>query len=54
MHIDASGLAIGEILIQPEDDGMEYLIVYSSRKLNKVKRNYSTTEREALEMVFAL
>ena len=33
---------------------MDYPIVYSSRKLNKAERNYSTTEREALGMVFAL
>ena len=54
MHIDASGIAIGAILTQPGDDGMDYPIVYSSRKLNKAERNYSTTEREALGMVFAL
>ena len=33
---------------------MDYPIAYSSRKLNKAKQNYSTTEREALGMVFAL
>ena len=33
---------------------MDYPIVYSSRKLNKAKRNYSTIEIEALGMVFAL
>ena len=33
---------------------MDYPIVYSSKKLNKDERNYSTREREALEMVFAL
>ena len=54
VHIDASGIAIGAILTQPEDDGMEYPIVYSSQKLNKEERNYSTTERETLGMVFAL
>ena len=54
MHIDASGIAIGAILTQPGDDGMDYPIVYRSWKLNKAKRNYSTTEREALGMVFAL
>ena len=32
VHIDASGLAIGEILIQPGDNRMDYPIVYSSRK----------------------
>ena len=42
------------ILTQPGDDGMDYLIIYSSRKLNKAKRNYSTIEREALGMFFAL
>ena len=54
MHIDASGLAIGAILTQPSEDGMDYPIIYSSRKLNKVERNYSKTEREALGMVFSL
>ena len=54
VHIDASGIAIGAILTQPGDDGMDYPIVYSSRKLNKAERNCSTTEREALGMVFAL
>ena len=54
VHIDASGLAIRAILPHPGDDGMDYPIVYSSRKLNKAKQNYSMTEREALGMVFAL
>ena len=54
VHIDTSGLAIGMILTQPEDDGMDYPIVYSSRKVNKVEWNYSTIEREALGMVFSL
>ena len=54
VHIDALGLEIGEILTQPGDNGMDYPIFYSSRKLNKEERNYSTTETEALGMVFAL
>ena len=53
VHIDASGIEIGAILTQAGEDGMDYPIVYSSRKLNKVEHNYSTTEREALRMVFA-
>ena len=35
VHIDASGLAIGAILIQPGDHRMDYPIVYSSKQLNK-------------------
>ena len=54
VHIDALGLAIGAILTQLGNDGMDYPIVYSRRKLNKAEKNYSTTEREALGMVFAL
>ena len=54
VHINASSLAIGAILTQPGDDGMDYPIVYSRRKLNKAERNYSTSEKEALGMVFAL
>ena len=30
VHIDALGIAIGAILTQPKDDGMDYTIVYSS------------------------
>ena len=54
VNINASGLVIGVILTQPGDNRMDYPVVYSSRKLNKVERNYSTTEREALGIVFAI
>ena len=42
VHIDASGLAIGAILTQLGDDGMDHPIFYSNRKLNKAERNYLT------------
>ena len=54
VHIDASDLAIGAILTQPGDYGMDYPIVYSNIKINKLEWNYSTTEKKALGMVFAL
>ena len=53
-YIDALGVAIDAILTQPGDDRMDYPNSYKSRKLNKDERNYSTTEREALKMVFTL
>ena len=43
VHIDALGIAISAILTQPGDDGMNYPIIYNSRKLNKEEHNYSTT-----------
>ncbi|KAJ8883765.1 hypothetical protein PR048_015619 [Dryococelus australis] len=35
-------------------NGSEHPIYYISRQLNKAERNYSTTERESLCVVFAL
>ena len=54
VHIDASALAIDVILAQPVDDSIDHPNVYARKKLNKAERNYSTTEREALGMVFSL
>lgn len=53
VHIDASAIAVGAVLAQPYD-GIDHLNSYASRKLNKAERNYSTTEQEALGMVFSL
>ena len=54
MHIDASTLVVGAILTQPVDDATDHPNAYISQKLNRVECNYSTTEREALGMVFSL
>ena len=54
VHIDASALAVGAISTQPVDDSTDHPNVYARRKLNKDERNYSTTERESLGMVFSL
>ena len=53
-HIDAYRIEIGAILSQQGDDGMDHPNTYSSRMLKKVERNYLTTKREALGMVFIL
>ena len=54
VHIDDLALVVNTILAQPADDSTDHPNMYASRKLNKTERNYSTTEREALGMVFAL
>lgn len=54
VHIDASAIAVGAVLTQPADDGMDHPNAYASRKLNSTERNYSTTEREGLGMIFSL
>ena len=50
---DASDTGLGSALLQ-EVDGKLMPISYASRTLNKAKRNYSVTKREALAVVWAL
>ncbi|WJZ81289.1 hypothetical protein VitviT2T_001138 [Vitis vinifera] len=50
---DASDFAIGDVLGQRED-GKPYVIYYVSKTLNEAQRNYTTTEKELLAVVFAL
>lgn len=53
LKTDASGYAIGAVLVQGEGKD-EHPIEYASRLLNDAERNYSTTEREALAIVWAI
>ncbi|KAL6335826.1 hypothetical protein AAG906_040542 [Vitis piasezkii] len=50
---DASDFTIGAMLGQMED-GKPYVIYYASKILNEAQRNYTTTEKELLAVVFAL
>ncbi|RVW12639.1 Retrovirus-related Pol polyprotein from transposon opus [Vitis vinifera] len=50
---DSSDLAMGAVLGQRED-GKPYVIYYASKTLNEAQKNYTTTEKELLAVVFAL
>ncbi|KAJ9675844.1 hypothetical protein PVL29_024678 [Vitis rotundifolia] len=50
---DASDFALGAVLGQRED-GKPYVIYYANKTLNEAQRNYITTEKELLAVVFAL
>jgi hypothetical protein len=42
------------VLAQPGEGELDHPIVFASRKLSTAEKNYMTTEREGLEMVYAL
>ena len=54
VHVDASYFAFGAVLTQVGEGEMDHPIAFASRKLSKAKKNYSTTEREGLAMVYML
>ena len=50
---NASDLAVGAVLGQ-RIEGKPYVVYYASKTLNEAQRNYTTTEKELLMVVYAL
>ena len=51
LHTDASGTAIGSVLMQKQGDGTTRVIAYGGRSLLPRDRAYSVTELEALAVI---
>jgi hypothetical protein len=54
VHVDESTIALGAILVQPGTGDLDHPIEFASIKFLDSEQNYNTTEREGLEMVYAL
>lgn len=54
VNTDASSRAIGAVLAQKASDGNVHPTNYASRSLNGAEKEYSTSERAYLAVVFAL
>ena len=54
LTVDASDIGVGAILFQKDDDHVDRVICYFSKKLSKCQQNYSTIEKECLSLLLAL
>ena len=54
METDASGIGLGAVLAQKQEDGSVRPLAYASRSLQKHERNYGVTELEALAVVWGV
>ncbi len=54
VHTNASQLVVGAKLAQNLISKFDQLVMYVSKLLNSVEKNYIITKREALTMVYAL
>ena len=54
VHTDASNIAVGAMLAQNPTGKTDQPIAYASRLLSIVEKNYTTIEKEALAMVYAV
>ena len=53
LDTDASGFALGAVLSQVQE-GVERVVAYASKSLDKAQRNYCVTRRELLAVVYAV
>lgn len=54
VHVDTSCIALGAVLTEAGEGDLDHPIVFTSKKLSKAEKNYSTIERKGLAMVYVL
>ena len=54
VQVDVSSTALGVVLAQLGEGDIDHTIYFASLELSSTEKNYTTIEREGLEMVYAL
>ncbi|XP_073672376.1 uncharacterized protein [Paramisgurnus dabryanus] len=54
LQVDASQVGAGAVLLQKDENEVDRPVSYFSRKFNRYQFNYSTIEKEALALIWAL
>ena len=54
MHVEVLFVVLSIVLTQPGEGAIDHPIAFASKKLSTEEKNYTTTEREGLAMVYAL
>ncbi len=54
LQVDASKYGAGAVLVQEDAQGIEHPVSYFSRKFSKCQMSYSTIEKEALALLWAV
>ena len=54
LAVDASDVGAGAVLLQSDDEDIEYPVCYFSKIFNVHQKNYSITEKECLALILAI
>ena len=54
LYTDACDYAVGAVLVQTDDNGLERVVHYLSTLLDEVQRRWATIEKEAYGIIYAL
>jgi hypothetical protein len=54
LYTDASGIGLGAVLSQKDEENKEYVIAYISRSLRETEQKYENHERETLAVFWAI
>jgi hypothetical protein len=54
VHANASSITLGAMLMHPRVGDLDHPITFERKKLSELEKNYNTTKRGGLAMVYAL